>query len=460
MKKTVLGFFVVLALLVNSLLVFSVLAEENEEFKTLNVTIDADYHDHGRFDAEDFPELELEALYLISDYEWHFTDFRTSEVRYLFILKNYITTDEMKNFAENNPYVEAAFPGYTEPFEGTLSINVPNDKITMKVGEQLDLEVTEAKGYAPAFSFSFVQVRIDDYDETYTYEPNDFPQVALSKVEHIGNGEFYLYIKEPSFWNIIKAADALSIDGKCSDVTLMTLNYPTSIEIVWSVENSNIACFDSGENIYEGFEPKLKALKEGKTSLNVKYNNQGEYAEKTFEVEIFPGDEKDKKPVDDEEKKICNATLEDDFADDCVLVVMKKAYSEVGKKYTIDDFSEIECTDVRNLYYGSSHENNPLLNKDDFHQILKLELKIKGKKQVLDAIKILEQREDILLAEPDYHITVEPGIDEVEPTATSTPSKVTSPEADDNNTILWISVISGVVIVAAVVVIVTVKKKK
>lgn len=50
--------------------------------------------------------------------------------------------------------------------------------------------------------------------------------------------------------------------------------------------------------------------------------------------------------------------------------------------------------------------------------------------------------------------------DEVEPTATSTPSKATSPEADDNNAIVWISVISGVVIVAAVVVIVTVKKKK
>ena len=62
-----------------TVLVFSVLAEENEEFKTLNVTI-----------------------------------------------------DEMKNFAENNLYVEAAFPGYTEPFEGTISINVPNDKITMK----------------------------------------------------------------------------------------------------------------------------------------------------------------------------------------------------------------------------------------------------------------------------------------------------------------------------------------
>lgn len=93
---------------------FSVLAEENEEFKTLNVTI-----------------------------------------------------DEMKIFAENNPCVEAAFPGYTEPFEGTLSINVPNDKITMKVGEQLDLEVTEAKGYAPAFYFSFVQVRIDDFKLSY-----------------------------------------------------------------------------------------------------------------------------------------------------------------------------------------------------------------------------------------------------------------------------------------------------
>lgn len=42
----------------------------------------------------------------------------------------------------------------------------------------------------------------------------------------------------------------------------MTLNYPTSIENVWSVENSNIACFCSGENIYEGFEPKIKGKKQ------------------------------------------------------------------------------------------------------------------------------------------------------------------------------------------------------
>ena len=47
---------------------------------------------------------------------------------------------------------------------------------------------------------------------------------------------------------------------------------------------------------------------------------------------------------DTEEKIICNATLDDDFAEDCVLVTLKKAYSEINKKYTADDFPEIECT--------------------------------------------------------------------------------------------------------------------
>ena len=34
----------------------------------------------------------------------------------------------MKNFAKNNPYVEEAYIGYTEPFEGTIKLNVPEGK--------------------------------------------------------------------------------------------------------------------------------------------------------------------------------------------------------------------------------------------------------------------------------------------------------------------------------------------
>ena len=51
-----------------------------------------------------------------------------------------------------------------------------------------------------------------------------------------------------------------------------------------------------------------------------------------------------------EEKVYTNFTLEDDFTDDCVIVVLKKGYSKINKKYDVSYFDEIEGEfDLHNL---------------------------------------------------------------------------------------------------------------
>ena len=185
MKKNVALFILAVILLINSVPALSVAADEIEKVKTLNVRIAKEYHEHGKFTAEDFPELELESLYIMSDSKYEIADVYYREICYYFVLKTAITIEEMKNFAKNNPYVEEAYIGYTEPFEGTIKLNVPEGKkIEIEVGESLNLKFLGAKGYTKPFSFSYVVVCLDKYDDNREYEPKDFPEVALSKIKH------------------------------------------------------------------------------------------------------------------------------------------------------------------------------------------------------------------------------------------------------------------------------------
>ena len=104
--------------------------------------------------------------------------------------------------------------------------------------------------------------------------------------------------------------------------------------------------------------------------------------------------------VDDEDKYYCPATLDDDFSDDCVIVGMKKAYSQVNKYYPDDYFGSLFYKVEDISYVEGDTGNNPLVNYEGFHQILKLYLVTPGKESVLSAIRLLEQRDDVLCAQP------------------------------------------------------------
>ena len=114
---------------------------------------------------------------------------------------------------------------------------------------------------------------------------------------------------------------------------------------------------------------------------------------------------------DAEYKIYCNSTLEDDFSCDSVIVVLKQDASYTFKQYSKYDFLDVGCIGVEELtktdtYIIQNDLHNDLVNVDEYRRILLLELKNKSKKNVLETIEILIEREDVLYAGPNYTVTL------------------------------------------------------
>lgn len=92
-------------------------------------------------------------------------------------------------------------------------------------------------------------------------------------------------------------------------------------------------------------------------------------------------------------KKYCEATTEMEYALDGVIIIVYPFANHVT--YTPDDFAEIGCTGVQVLTEG-----NP--ERDEHNKIIFLKIPNSTKQGILDAIKLLEQRPDIYVAQPNY----------------------------------------------------------
>lgn len=102
--------------------------------------------------------------------------------------------------------------------------------------------------------------------------------------------------------------------------------------------------------------------------------------------------------LDDNSKKIyCNATLDDDFAEDRVLVVLNDKVSSNSKIYSNSDFLKYDCERINQLTNSSIDKNNK--------QVLCLNLKNSSKENVLKTIDELMKRDDVLYAGVDYKIS-------------------------------------------------------
>ena len=127
-----------------------------------------------------------------------------------------------------------------------------------------------------------------------------------------------------------------------------------------------------------------------------------------------------------EEKVYCNATIEDDFAENRVMVVLSHEASLKFDTYGAADFSEINCAAVRDMSQASgakiqakvaevkeaavsrsiSLETVDVSGIDTYNQVLCLELKESGKDNVLAVIDELMQRDDVIYAGPDFKLTL------------------------------------------------------
>lgn len=103
-----------------------------------------------------------------------------------------------------------------------------------------------------------------------------------------------------------------------------------------------------------------------------------------------------------------------DFEDDSVIVIITNEKSLEFHEYTVDDFPEINCISVEDLspYAGrSTEEKRSYLGLDGskgridaskYKQILYIKLAEHSKENVLGVIEILEKRDDVYSAEPNY----------------------------------------------------------
>lgn len=129
-----------------------------------------------------------------------------------------------------------------------------------------------------------------------------------------------------------------------------------------------------------------------------------------------------------EELIVANVSIDDEFSDDVVIVVMKHDISLDFIEYDINDFKEIDCYKIEDLTeyttgivkdeiaakntgdwskLGERINKNMLVDIDLFHRIICLYLSIPGKENVIAAIRELEKRNDIIYAGPDYIENIE-----------------------------------------------------
>ena len=97
------------------------------------------------------------------------------------------------------------------------------------------------------------------------------------------------------------------------------------------------------------------------------------------------------------EKIYCQATLDDLFSDDIVLLVMFPEYNFT--EYTVETFAYVGCIELNDL--SIDPEEGKLC------RILALYLDTHSKENVLNVIKILEERDDVYCAEPSYWMSVD-----------------------------------------------------
>jgi len=110
-------------------------------------------------------------------------------------------------------------------------------------------------------------------------------------------------------------------------------------------------------------------------------------------------------------KTYSEATIDDDFADGTIMVVLYGGATRSFKNYSAEDFSELNLNSVTELTFSTeellsaerkNRGTSMEINGDAYRRILKLELAEPSKENVLEAIQLLEERTDVIYVGPDY----------------------------------------------------------
>lgn len=107
----------------------------------------------------------------------------------------------------------------------------------------------------------------------------------------------------------------------------------------------------------------------------------------------------------DEEKRYFNGSIDAEFTDDCICIVLKnsRTYPILNERH----FHLNEAVRIENLFNEPKRRNNCSDEEwenylNNYHQIVILSVEPKGKEHIIELIKEIEKLPFVLSAEPDY----------------------------------------------------------
>lgn len=103
-----------------------------------------------------------------------------------------------------------------------------------------------------------------------------------------------------------------------------------------------------------------------------------------------------------EEKVYCEASIEQDFDDSSVLVIMDKSVGFINKTYDEEFFGDFPIESVVDLTAVEKNFRSLNIQEDTYRQILEIKLPEDNKENVLEVIEELEKIEGIKYAGPNY----------------------------------------------------------
>lgn len=105
-------------------------------------------------------------------------------------------------------------------------------------------------------------------------------------------------------------------------------------------------------------------------------------------------------------KIFSNATINDNFDDKSVIVVLTEEAGGMNKTIDYSLFNSIAYSSIKDLTKIDNISSN-YLDSSNFNQILKITLTTESKQNVLNVIKELEEKEEFLWTGPNYSGTIE-----------------------------------------------------
>ncbi len=129
-----------------------------------------------------------------------------------------------------------------------------------------------------------------------------------------------------------------------------------------------------------------------------------------------------------EPKVYSNATLEQEFDDSRILVVLDKRISKVNKKLSKNFFGFLKDAQITDLTQIEGSLTDKNINEENFRQILEIQLPEKSKQNVLKVIRQLEKIPGVKYAGPDY--VLEEPVDVIPSTANASVMRSSTLDSD------------------------------